>query len=179
MQRPGSRAALLISSLALLLSVVLLCLVLGLGSPLPARLAAQDSRIEKMQAELRDQRNQLDSLAEHQTAAQGRGAGEKFQETDRCGLPPAAGPCRARLDRFYHDPATASCRPFSYSGCAGNSNNFLSEAACNQACLGRERPDLASSGGDGGGDWKITEINHQLRNLSSVTVVDRVRSTGT
>ena len=51
-----------------------------------------------------------------------------------CSQPPDAGPCRGQLERFYFSPASQQCLAFSYSGCAGNLNNFLSQSSCEETC---------------------------------------------
>lgn len=44
------------------------------------------------------------------------------------------GPCRGNYLRFYYDKDTKQCAPFTYGGCQGNNNNFLSMEACQQKC---------------------------------------------
>lgn len=51
-----------------------------------------------------------------------------------CTLPPVVGPCAAAMPRWYFDPATGKCTPFTYGGCGGNENNFQTPAACVTAC---------------------------------------------
>jgi hypothetical protein len=71
-----------------------------------------------------------------------------------CQLPMSTGEGFARLERFYYDPASKSCKSFTYKGLKGNQNNFLtlvsfiqiggnlhihyecySQRACQLACL--------------------------------------------
>jgi hypothetical protein len=51
-----------------------------------------------------------------------------------CALPKDSGPCSAHLAHWYFDTSSMSCKPFTYSGCGGNANNFASEAACSFMC---------------------------------------------
>lgn len=45
-----------------------------------------------------------------------------------------AGPCAVNLRRYYYDSTNQSCKPFTYGGCSGNSNNFLSTKLCEDFC---------------------------------------------
>ncbi|CAF0753758.1 unnamed protein product [Didymodactylos carnosus] len=51
-----------------------------------------------------------------------------------CLLPKVVGPCQSGLSRWYHDRDRKVCRQFTYGGCNGNENNFLSEDKCHKAC---------------------------------------------
>nr|XP_020764134.1 tissue factor pathway inhibitor isoform X3 [Odocoileus virginianus texanus] len=44
------------------------------------------------------------------------------------------GPCQANVTRFYYNSVIGKCRPFNYSGCGGNENNFTTKKACLRAC---------------------------------------------
>ncbi|XP_031229616.1 WAP four-disulfide core domain protein 8 [Mastomys coucha] len=52
-----------------------------------------------------------------------------------CMLPLDKGDCSNSLVRWYFDPERHQCRAFIYSGCRGNSNNFLSKTDCRNACM--------------------------------------------
>lgn len=52
-----------------------------------------------------------------------------------CLLPSDAGNCKDTLTHWYFDSQKHKCRAFTYSGCGGNSNNFLSKADCRNACM--------------------------------------------
>ncbi|XP_047398244.1 WAP four-disulfide core domain protein 8 [Sciurus carolinensis] len=51
-----------------------------------------------------------------------------------CMLPFKRGNCLTEVQRWYYDFKQHSCRAFTYSGCRGNSNNFLSRSDCMKAC---------------------------------------------
>ncbi|XP_015905919.2 PI-stichotoxin-Hcr2f-like [Parasteatoda tepidariorum] len=53
---------------------------------------------------------------------------------DVCSLPSETGPCRAAARRFFFDKASGECKPFTYGGCQGNGNNFVTEKECQDAC---------------------------------------------
>ena len=50
------------------------------------------------------------------------------------------GGCKSFLKRFYFDSKTGNCRPFIYSGCQGNHNNFVNINDCVQACVSTPDP---------------------------------------
>nr|XP_033807232.1 kunitz-type protease inhibitor 1 [Geotrypetes seraphini] len=54
----------------------------------------------------------------------------------RCGEFPDTGSCRASFPRWYYDSYSQSCNRFTYGGCPGNENNFLTKDACLTACDG-------------------------------------------
>ncbi|VDD76790.1 unnamed protein product [Mesocestoides corti] len=51
-----------------------------------------------------------------------------------CTLPPARGPCKASIERFFYDTTSATCQKFIYGGCSGNANNFETLNQCLDAC---------------------------------------------
>ncbi|EDW79724.2 uncharacterized protein Dwil_GK17866 [Drosophila willistoni] len=53
---------------------------------------------------------------------------------DICIQHPDSGPCRGNYQRYSYNPQTQSCQSFSYGGCRGNRNNFLTETECLQTC---------------------------------------------
>jgi len=53
---------------------------------------------------------------------------------ERCYEPMAEGNCSEKTERWYFNYKTGLCQPFTYTGCAGNDNNFNSTEYCNHAC---------------------------------------------
>ncbi|XP_038187244.2 kunitz-type protease inhibitor 3 [Arvicola amphibius] len=51
-----------------------------------------------------------------------------------CKLPLERGECRATLLRWHYNIKSGKCERFSYGGCGGNENNFLSRNQCRLAC---------------------------------------------
>ncbi|OXB77436.1 UNVERIFIED_CONTAM: hypothetical protein H355_005145 [Colinus virginianus] len=51
-----------------------------------------------------------------------------------CMTPMDRGLCRAKETRFFYNYSTGRCRPFTYSGCGGNENNFTSRKSCLRIC---------------------------------------------
>jgi len=56
-------------------------------------------------------------------------------DSKNCQLPKKVGPCRAMIPLYFFDAQAKACRNFSYGGCQGNKNRFLSQAACEKLCL--------------------------------------------
>ena len=46
------------------------------------------------------------------------------------------GICPGNVPRFYFDQSASRCLLFSYGGCGGNTNNFLTEESCIGSCGG-------------------------------------------
>jgi hypothetical protein len=53
---------------------------------------------------------------------------------DECKVPPDPGACGDSIQRYYFDPTAYTCLPFTYSGCGGNGNNFLTVSQCRVYC---------------------------------------------
>ncbi|KAG6465617.1 hypothetical protein O3G_MSEX015268 [Manduca sexta] len=53
---------------------------------------------------------------------------------DLCTLPAAIGDCADYRERWYYDTREKSCQRFYYGGCAGNGNNFATQAECEGRC---------------------------------------------
>ncbi|XP_026552715.1 tissue factor pathway inhibitor isoform X1 [Pseudonaja textilis] len=51
-----------------------------------------------------------------------------------CVMPMDRGLCKANEKRFFYNLTIGRCRPFSYTGCGGNENNFTSRKACVKMC---------------------------------------------
>uniref|UniRef100_A0A8C7A8G0 Tissue factor pathway inhibitor n=1 Tax=Neovison vison TaxID=452646 RepID=A0A8C7A8G0_NEOVI len=58
----------------------------------------------------------------------------EFHGPSWCLTPADRGLCHANESRFYYNSVIGKCRPFMYSGCGGNENNFTSKKACFRAC---------------------------------------------
>ncbi|XP_029454448.1 kunitz-type protease inhibitor 1 isoform X2 [Rhinatrema bivittatum] len=54
----------------------------------------------------------------------------------RCGEYPDTGPCRASFPRWYYDPFHQDCFSFTYGGCPGNENKFITKEECMTVCEG-------------------------------------------
>ncbi|EYC07963.1 hypothetical protein Y032_0068g222 [Ancylostoma ceylanicum] len=59
---------------------------------------------------------------------------------DACLLSPEVGPCKGRERRFYFDRKTGKCESFTFGGCGGNGNNFMTKAECMVACSKHSTP---------------------------------------
>ena len=51
-----------------------------------------------------------------------------------CQLPSDSGPCLASMPRYYFNAAKGVCEEFTYGGCGGNKNNFVTLEECNLEC---------------------------------------------
>ena len=55
-----------------------------------------------------------------------------------CTMPLDAGRCSGRVPRYYYDASAGRCERFTYGGCEGNANNFMTLAECEERCSGVE-----------------------------------------
>lgn len=60
---------------------------------------------------------------------------------DKCEKPQDAGGCQGNYKRWNYDKQSMTCQQFTWGGCQGNENNFLSERECHLRCKdsGRSR----------------------------------------
>ena len=79
-------------------------------------------------------RHLQEEAGEEKVEEEGEEEKEGEEEGVDCLQPPDSGPCRGQLERFYYEPELEQCASFSYGGCAGNNNNFLSLADCQTEC---------------------------------------------
>ncbi|NXL60176.1 SPIT1 inhibitor, partial [Chordeiles acutipennis] len=54
---------------------------------------------------------------------------------------PETGQCTESIPRWYYNPFSEKCDPFTYGGCGGNNNNFEEEEACMKSCSGITKAD--------------------------------------
>nr|XP_056702306.1 putative Kunitz-type serine protease inhibitor [Euleptes europaea] len=54
---------------------------------------------------------------------------------DNCLLPYVVGRCRAAFPRWWYNATSQACQEFTFGGCGGNSNNFLSKKECFRTCV--------------------------------------------
>ncbi|XP_008067041.1 tissue factor pathway inhibitor 2 [Carlito syrichta] len=52
-----------------------------------------------------------------------------------CYSPKDEGLCSANVTRYYFNPRYGDCEAFTYTGCGGNDNNFVSSKDCRHACV--------------------------------------------
>ncbi|CAL1266760.1 unnamed protein product [Larinioides sclopetarius] len=76
------------------------------------------------------------------------GNGNKFATTEECEntcvkpdgpeaclLPKTVGSCNEKIPLWYYDAGSESCESFTYGGCLGNNNRFVTKEACEQKCI--------------------------------------------
>ncbi|XP_067288681.1 protein AMBP-like [Pseudorasbora parva] len=57
-----------------------------------------------------------------------------FKGPEACKSEPDSGPCFGMLQRFHYNSSIMTCETFTYGGCLGNQNNFVTEKECLQSC---------------------------------------------
>ncbi|KAH3728063.1 hypothetical protein DPMN_054010, partial [Dreissena polymorpha] len=58
----------------------------------------------------------------------------QYTALDVCELPVSNGNCADQETRWHFDRQSQTCKPFVYTGCRGNGNNFPSKGACEALC---------------------------------------------
>nr|KAF6470429.1 tissue factor pathway inhibitor 2 [Molossus molossus] len=58
-----------------------------------------------------------------------------FYGPSYCYSPRDEGLCSANVTRYYFNPRHGACETFTYTGCGGNNNNFLSMKDCKRICI--------------------------------------------
>ncbi|PIC23278.1 hypothetical protein B9Z55_017031 [Caenorhabditis nigoni] len=64
--------------------------------------------------------------------------------TDFCTLERNAGPCTDSISMWYFDHSEQDCKPFTYGGCRGNQNRFVSKEQCLQSCRDKSSEDTCT-----------------------------------
>lgn len=59
---------------------------------------------------------------------------EKKILPDKCQKPMDIGPCKASVKRFFYNQTSQQCQQFTFGGCKGNENNFVTSEQCNTHC---------------------------------------------
>ena len=54
-----------------------------------------------------------------------------------CHLPPYAGPCNSKFQRYFYNKTSKRCETFTYGGCNKNKNNFYYQYDCENECGGK------------------------------------------
>uniref|UniRef100_A0A3Q0QZR3 BPTI/Kunitz inhibitor domain-containing protein n=1 Tax=Amphilophus citrinellus TaxID=61819 RepID=A0A3Q0QZR3_AMPCI len=60
---------------------------------------------------------------------------QKLSRSEPCFTPVDRGMCDGAERRFAYNPEKKRCQSFSYSGCGGNENNFISRKHCIHKCI--------------------------------------------
>lgn len=62
-----------------------------------------------------------------------------------CSQPADEGSCRETYQRFAYDAVFGGCKPFTYTGCRGNQNNFLTLEECRRTCQRNREPNQSTA----------------------------------
>ncbi|KAA0703785.1 Protein AMBP [Triplophysa tibetana] len=57
-----------------------------------------------------------------------------FRPAEACKAPVDSGPCFGKFQRYFYNSSIMSCQMFTYGGCKGNHNNFMTQKECLQSC---------------------------------------------
>ena len=79
------------------------------------------------------------------------------------------GPCLASKPRYYYNIETNLCGNFTYGGCKGNENNFITLAECQSMCPSRGMHSTAVDKNQNHIQW-ITSSNNYVMTTRNITL---------
>lgn len=82
-----------------------------------------------------------------------------FLNIEICNTEKDIGPCRGIYKRYAYNKMQNNCELFTYGGCRGNRNNFLTYEECMQSC---QYLNGAAGGGDSNIDYILTTTSRTL-----------------
>lgn len=53
---------------------------------------------------------------------------------EECLIPTSLGNCDKKIPRWHFDSNENACKPFYYTGCGANANNFETQESCERKC---------------------------------------------
>eukprot|EP00095_Tigriopus_kingsejongensis_P007431 snap_masked-scaffold443_size169656-processed-gene-0.6 protein:Tk07431 transcript:snap_masked-scaffold443_size169656-processed-gene-0.6-mRNA-1 annotation:"PREDICTED: papilin-like" len=127
----STRFALIVSTLALAVSVGIFAVLCLWVYGLPGQIEDQSAKIHDLTALLEFQQSELEALKNEKEV--------RNSNANPCALPPAIGPCMAAMPRWYFNPHKQKCEQFAYGGCQGNGNNFVTLGRCQSQCGGNNQ----------------------------------------
>ena len=88
---------------------------------------------------------------------------DKGDDFELCLKPKAVGGCNGNYTRWFYNHKEGHCQLFSYSGCLGNNNRFLTESECLNSCLHKAKEKVTDT---------ICKMPIDSGNCSSLAVID-------
>lgn len=151
----STKFSLLLSILSLVIAISFFCLVLAWLWGVPEKIVLQNQEVERLENLIEEQQNSLEEImsARNKPKASMNSMNEmmssrnretwklQFQPASSCLLPPSPGPCTtSSLQRWHYHAPSQRCRQFTYGGCHGNNNNFVTARQCEEMCGGVKQP---------------------------------------
>ncbi|CAG2108765.1 unnamed protein product [Medioppia subpectinata] len=66
--------------------------------------------------------------------------------TENCELAVDSGECDAHYELWFYDSEDNECKTFTYNGCAGNANKFMTKQLCERFCVKKAGPPVITAG---------------------------------
>jgi papilin len=93
---------------------------------------------------------------------------QQCQPEKVCSLPAVEGDCYARLTNYFFNSETNKCETFTYHGCNGNANNFVTEQECQQVC----QPEALTAQSKPTENESITIVVEETTSICSLPAVE-------
>ncbi|TRY62158.1 hypothetical protein TCAL_03701 [Tigriopus californicus] len=121
------RFALILSILALTVSVALVTVLFLWVYGIPGQINDQSRKIQELTSLLEFQQSEIETMKYEETQS-------KQGSRDGCSLKVDKGPCMAAIPRWFFNEKSKRCEQFYYGGCQGNGNNFVTQTGCQRQC---------------------------------------------
>uniref|UniRef100_UPI00398F2A0F tissue factor pathway inhibitor 2 isoform X2 n=1 Tax=Pristiophorus japonicus TaxID=55135 RepID=UPI00398F2A0F len=89
-----------------------------------------------------------------------------------CHKPKDEGSCSADIPRYYFNQETDTCETFSYTGCGGNDNNFISLSACQKICQPGDKKVVKNKKVPAAPANKIIKKNRRIKFLKNPKIIN-------
>jgi len=127
-----SKFSLIASLTSIVFVIIILCLIMGWFWGVPSFIGKKSREVDQLRNQLDEQQQIIGQLVSEKNSLP-----YKNISRDVCLQPPLSGPCTtSSFQRWFYNPQSGSCSQFTFGGCDGNGNNFVTLRQCEAMCKG-------------------------------------------